>query len=90
MPNLVHISRTDDGTAAPHASLPHITVLSDSIKSSSMVPKPEASCETSQTNSHKSINRFWKSKEAELDMQSMHDGDAHPSPCKRHFSWLKL
>jgi len=44
-------SRTDDGTAALHASLPHITVLSDSPKSSSMVPMPKVSCDASQTDS---------------------------------------
>jgi hypothetical protein len=50
-PNLVHTSPTDDGTAAPHASLPHITVLFDSPKSSNMAPMPEASCSASQTDS---------------------------------------
>jgi hypothetical protein len=29
-------------------------------------------------------------KKAELDMQAMHDVDAHPLPCKKHFPWLKL
>ena len=37
-PNSVRTSRTNDGTAAPHASLPHIMVLSDSPKSSSVAP----------------------------------------------------
>jgi hypothetical protein len=57
-PNLVRTSRTDDGTTAPHASLPHITVLSNSPKSSSMVPMPEALCDASQTDPQKFINRF--------------------------------
>jgi len=48
-PNSVYTSRTDDGTIAPHASLTHITMLSDSPKSSTwlqclrlhvMPPKP--------------------------------------------------
>jgi hypothetical protein len=43
-PNLVCTSWTDDGIATPRASLPHIMVLSDSPKSLSMVPMPEASC----------------------------------------------
>jgi len=77
-PNLVCTSQTDDKIAAPHASLPHIIVLSDSPKSSSMDPMPEVSCETSQTDSQKVINRFWKSKVVELDMQAMHDRDTHP------------
>jgi hypothetical protein len=42
-PNSVHTSRTDDGTTTSHTLLPHITVLSDSPKSSDMVPMPEAS-----------------------------------------------
>jgi len=50
-PNSVRTSRTDDGTTTPHASLPHITVLSDSLKSSSMVPMSKASCDASQTDS---------------------------------------
>ena len=50
-PNSVRTSQTDDGTAAPHASLPHIMVLSDSLKSSSMVPMPKVSCDASQTDS---------------------------------------
>jgi hypothetical protein len=37
-PNLVCTSQTDDGTAAPHASLPHIMVLPNSPKSSCMTP----------------------------------------------------
>jgi hypothetical protein len=57
-PNSVCTSQTDDGTAAPHASLPHITVLSNSPKSSCMVPMPEASCDASQTDSQKIINWF--------------------------------
>jgi hypothetical protein len=51
-----------------------------------MFPMPEASCETSQTDSQKFINRFWKSKEAKLDMQAMHDGDAHHLPCNKTLS----
>ena len=43
-PNSVCTSQTDDGTTSPHASLPNITVLSDSPKSSNMDPMPEASC----------------------------------------------
>ena len=50
-PNSVRTSRTDDGTAAPHASLPHITVLSNSLKSSNMAPMPKASRNASQTDS---------------------------------------
>ena len=57
-PNSVCTSQTDDRTAAPHASLAHIMVVSDSPKSSSMFPMPEASCETFQTDSQKFINRF--------------------------------
>jgi hypothetical protein len=57
-PNSVCTSQTDDGTTAPHASLPLITVLSDSLKSLSMTPMPEASCDVSQTDSQKFINRF--------------------------------
>jgi hypothetical protein len=57
-PNLVCTSQTDDGIAAPHASLPLIMVLSDSLKSLSMTPMPEASCDVSQTNSQKIINWF--------------------------------
>jgi hypothetical protein len=82
-PNLVSTSQTDDGTAAPHASLPHIMVLPNSPKSSCMTPMPEASCDASQTDSHKFINRFWKSKKAKLDMQATHDGDAHPLSYKK-------
>lgn len=85
-PNSVCTPRTDDGTAAPHASLPCITVLFDSSKSSSIVPMPEASRDASQTDSQKFINRFWKSKEAELDMQATQDGDAHPLPCNKTLS----
>jgi hypothetical protein len=48
-----------------------------------MVPMPEASCDASQSNSQKFINRFLKSKEAELDMQATHDGDTHPLPCNK-------
>jgi hypothetical protein len=51
-----------------------------------MVPMPEASCDASQTDSQKFINRFWKSKEAELDMQATQDGDAHPLPCNKTLS----
>jgi hypothetical protein len=88
-PNTVCTSRTDDGTAAPHASLPHIMVLADSPKSSSMVPMLEASCDASHTDSHKFINWFWKSKEAELDMQATHDEDAHPLPCNKTLSMVE-
>jgi hypothetical protein len=51
IPNSVRTSRTDDRTAAPHASLTQITVLSDPPKSSNMVRVPEASCDASQTDS---------------------------------------
>ena len=50
-PNSVRTSRTNDGTAAPHASLPYITVLSNFPKVSNMAPTPEASCNASQTDS---------------------------------------
>jgi hypothetical protein len=50
-PNSVCTSQTDDGTTTPHASLPYITVLSSSPKSSNMVPMPEASCDASLTDS---------------------------------------
>jgi hypothetical protein len=48
-----------------------------------MVPMHEASCDASQTELQKFINRFWKSKEAKLDMQATHDGDAHPLACNK-------
>jgi len=54
-----------------------------------MVPMPEASCDTSQSGSQKNINRFWKLKVAELDMQATHDGNAHPSPCNKTLSMAK-
>jgi hypothetical protein len=57
-PNSVCTSQTDDGTIAPHASLPHIMVLPNSPKSSCMTPMPEASCDASQTDSQKFINQF--------------------------------
>jgi hypothetical protein len=85
-PNSVCTSQTNDGTAAPHALLPHITVLSSSPKSSNMVPMPKASCDASLTNSQKVINQFWKSKEAKLDMQATHDGCAHLLPCRKTLS----
>ena len=50
-PNSVRTSRTDDETIAPHASLHHIMVLSNSPKLLCMVPMPEASCHASQTDS---------------------------------------
>jgi hypothetical protein len=59
-PNSVCTSQTDDGTTTPHASSSHIMVLPNSPKSSCMTPMPEASCDASQTDSHKFINRFWK------------------------------
>jgi hypothetical protein len=83
---MVRTSRTDDRTTAPHASLPHITVLANSPKSSSMVPMPEASCDASHTDSQKFINWLWKSKEVELDMQATHDEDAYPLPCNKILS----
>jgi hypothetical protein len=89
-PNSVCTSQTDDGTAAPHAPLPHIMVLPYSPKSSCMTPMPEASCDASKTDSQKIINRFWKSKKANwtcrLRMMEMH------ILCltKRHFLWLKF
>jgi hypothetical protein len=43
----------------------------------------------SQTDSQKIINRFWKSKETELDMQAMHDGDTHLVPCNKTLSMDK-
>ena len=46
--NSVCTYRIDDRTAAPLASLPRITALSGSPKSSSMVQMPEASCDASQ------------------------------------------
>ena len=55
-----------------------------------MVPIPEASCDASQTVSRKFINQFWKSKEAELDIQAMHDGDAHPLPCNKTLSIIEI
>jgi len=88
-PNSVCTSQIDDRVAAPHALLPHITVLSNSPKSSSMAPMHEVLCETSQTDSQKVINQFWKSKVVELDMQAMHDRDAHPSPCYKTLSMAK-
>jgi len=88
-PNWVCTSQTDDRIAATHVSLPHITVLFDSPKLSSMAPVPKVSCETSQTNSQKFINMFWKSKVTELDMQAMHDRDAHHSPCYKTLSMAK-
>ena len=51
-----------------------------------MVPMSEASCDASQTDSQKFINQFWKSKEAELDMQATHDGDVHPLSCNKTLS----
>jgi hypothetical protein len=51
IPNSVCTSQTDDGTTAPHASLPHIMVLPNSPKSSCMTPMPKTSCDASQTNS---------------------------------------
>ena len=89
-PNSVRTSRTDDGTAAPHASLPHITVLSNSLKSSNMAPMPKASRNASQTYSQKFINRFWKSKEAKLDMKLRMTEMHILCPAKIHFPWLKL
>jgi hypothetical protein len=89
IPNSVCTSQTDDGTAAAHASLPHIMVLPNSPKSSCMTPMPETSCDASQTDSQKFINRFWKSKVAKVDMQATHDGDAYPSPCNKTFSMAK-
>jgi hypothetical protein len=47
---------------------------------------PETSCDASQTDSQKFINRFWKTKVAKLDMQATHDGDAYPSPCNKTLS----
>jgi hypothetical protein len=88
-PNSVCTSQIDDGTAAPRASLPLITVLSDSPKSSSMTPMPETSCDASQTDSQKFINHFWKSKVVKLDMQATHDEDAHPLLCKKTLSMAK-
>ena len=88
-PNLVCTSQTDDGTTTSHASLPYIIVLSNSPKTLCMVPMPEASHDASQTNSQKIINRFWKSKEAKLDMQATHDGDAHALPCNKTLSMAK-
>jgi hypothetical protein len=85
-PNSVCTSQTDDGTSTPHASLPHIMVLPNSPKSSCMTPMPEASCDASQTDPQKFINRFWKSKKAKLNMQATHDRDAHPLPCKKTLS----
>jgi hypothetical protein len=58
IPNSVCTSQTDDGTTAPHASLPHIMVLPNSPKSSCMTPMPEASCDASQTDSQKFNNWF--------------------------------
>jgi hypothetical protein len=86
IPNSVCTSQTDDGIAAPHASLPHIMVLPNSPKSSCMTPMPETSCDASQTDSQKFINWFCKSKVAKLDMQATHDGDAYPSTCNKTLS----
>ena len=89
-PNSICTSQTHDGTATLHASLSHITVLSNSLKSSCMVLMPEASRDASQTNSQKIINRFWKSKEAKLDMQATHDGVVHPLPCNKTLSMARI
>jgi hypothetical protein len=86
IPNSVCTSQTDDRTVAPHASLPHIMVLPNSPKSLCMTPMLETSCDASQTDSQKFINRFWKTKVAKLDMQATHDGDAYPSPCNKTLS----
>jgi hypothetical protein len=86
IPNSVCTSQTDDGTTAPHVSLPHIMVLPNSPKSSCMTPMPETSCDAFQTNSQKFINQFWKSKVAKLDMHATHDGDTYPSPCNKTLS----
>jgi hypothetical protein len=51
-----------------------------------MAPMLEASSDASQTNSQKNINQVWKSKEARLDMQAIHDGDAHLLPCNKTLS----
>jgi hypothetical protein len=45
--------------------------------------------DTSQTDSYKFINQFWKSKVAKLDMQATHDGDAHPLPYNKTLSMAK-
>jgi hypothetical protein len=58
IPNSVCTSQTNNGTAAPHASLPHIMVLPNSPKSSCLTPMHETSCDASQTDSQKFINRF--------------------------------
>jgi hypothetical protein len=42
-PNSVNVSHTDDGTAAPCASLPHLRVFSNSPKSPSLISLPDAS-----------------------------------------------
>ena len=44
---------------------------------------PEVTCDASQIDLQKFINRFWKSKEAKLDMQVADDGDVHPLPCNK-------
>jgi hypothetical protein len=51
IPNLVCTSQTDDRTAAPHASLPHIMVLPNSPKSLCMTPMSETSWDASQIDS---------------------------------------
>jgi hypothetical protein len=89
IPNSVCTSQTDDGTTAPHASLPHITVLSSSPKPSNMVPMPEASCDASLTDSQKFINRFWNKKRQKMDMQATHDRDAYLLPCRKTLSMAK-
>ena len=50
---------------------------------------PEVSCDASQTDLQKFINRFWKSKETKLDMQVVDDGDVHPLPCNKTRSMAK-
>jgi hypothetical protein len=75
-PNSVCTSQTDDRTAAPHASLPHIMVLPNSPKSSCTTPMPEVSCDASQTDSQKFINWFGNKKRqnwtCKLRMTEMH------------------
>jgi hypothetical protein len=71
--NSVCTSQTNDGTTMLQASLPHAMVLSSFPKLSDIVPMPKVSCDASLTDLRKFINRFFKSTEAKLDMQAMHD-----------------
>jgi hypothetical protein len=86
----VYTSQTDDGTAAPYASLSHITVLSISPKSSNMVSMPEDSCDASLTNSQKLLIGFGSQKRQNWTCKLRMTEMLIFYLAERHFPRLKL